>query len=393
MARTSLNVEDPLIIRMMVQRLCQESTLCGLGFQAQRGEFPTLTEDGQRIAFDMPHKEILAWGMQTGDSVEVKLKDRSIRFEGIGSHLGPGKIESLETCLLAMPRILRRADGHRLVDFVPEMDHKCTFTNARNALLDGSIQGLSEEGLEVVLRDPRQGIQNILRMGEESLLDVTLDNGLRIEAPTTVAYFNEGAVGLKFTKAADAKLLDQYCNWIQEQQAIQVQRDRDSFQPGGVTQPVVRATLGSALPQLKVWVDRDPMILLLTEKSEVAQRMSEALSRKYGFASLDYIKGSVSAQLSRLGGGADGAGPWGRARLIMVHNLLRLSSPLEIIRQITDREKCPLPVLSLGTTEDEDKKRNHAVAQGAVDYLAVEPFRVLATLKKIDEIMSLFEGG
>lgn len=391
MPRSSLNVEDPLIIRMMVQRLCQESKLCGLGFRDLSGEFPTLTEDGQRIAFDMPHKDILSWGLQTGDSVELKLKDRSIRYEGIGSHLGPGKLESLETCLLSMPRILRRADGHRLVDFVPDTEQKCTFTNARNALLDGTIQGLSDEGLEIVLRDPRQGIQNILRMGEESLLDVTLAGGLRLEAPTTVAYFNEDSVGLKFTKAADAKLLDQYCNWIQEQQALQVQRDREEFQPGGITHPVVRAGAGPALPQLKVWVDRDPMILLLTEKTEFAQRMSEALSRKYGFASLDYIKGTVGGQLARIGGG-ESANAWGRARMVMVHNLLRLSSPLEVIRQITEKEKCILPVLSLGTAEDEDKKRNHAIAMGAVDYLAVEPFRVLATLKKIDEVMSLFEG-
>ena len=391
MPRSSLNVEDPLIIRMMVQRLCQENKPCGLGFHDQSGEFPTLTEDGQRIAFDMPHKDIVTWGLQTGDSVELKLKDRSIRYEGIGSHLGPDKLEGLETCLLSMPRILRRADGHRLVDFVPDTEQKCTFTNARNALLDGTIQGLSEEGLEIVLRDPRQGIQNILRMGEESLLDVTLAGGLRLETPTTVAYFNEDSVGLKFTKAADAKLLDQYCNWIQEQQALQVQRDREEFQPSGITHPVVRAGVGPTVPQLKVWVDRDPMILLLTEKTEFAQRMSEALSRKYGFASLDYIKGTVGGQLARIGG-AESTNTWGRTRMVMVHNLLRLSSPLEVIRQITEKEKCPLPVLSLGTAEDEDKKRNHAIAMGAVDYLSVEPFRVLATLKKIDEVMSLFEG-
>jgi CheY-like chemotaxis protein len=393
MPRSSLNVEDPLIIRMMFQRLCMENSLCGLAIRERKGDFPTLTEDGQRISFEMPLKDIQEWGLQAGESVELKLKDRKVRYEAISSHLGPGKLEGLETCLLAMPRILRRADGHRLVDLVPEGAQKCTFTNERNSLLDGTIQGLSEDGLEIVLRDPRQGIQNILRMGEESLLDVTLDNGLRIEAPTTVAYFHENAVGLKFTKTADAKLLDQYCTWIQEQQTIQAQRDREEFQPGGITQPVVRANQAAVLPQLKVWVDRDPMILLLSEKTDFSQRLSEALSRKYGFASLDYIKGPIATQLSRIGGsGSETSATWGRTRLIMVHNLLRLSSSLEVIRQLTEKEKCPLPVLSLGTAEDEDKKRNHAIAMGAVDFLAVEPFRVLATLKKLDEVMSLFEG-
>lgn len=392
MPRSPLNVEDPLLIRMMVQRLCQEATPCGLAFREERGEFPTLTEDGARVAFEMPHADLRRWGLQAGDSVAIALKDRNLRFEGISSHLGPGQLEGLETCLLAMPRILRRADGHRLVDFVPDADQTCTFTNARNALMDGSIQGLSEDGLEVVLRDPRQGLQNLLRMGEESLLDVTLVGGLRIEAPTTVAYFHEDAVGLKFTKAADAKLLDQYCTWIQEQQVLQAQRDRDEFQPNGIVHAVARANRAAVLPQLKVWVDRDPMILLLTEKADFAQRLSEALSRKYGLACLDYIKGPVTPQLGRIGGG-EGGSPWGRARLVMVHNLLRLASPLEVIRQITEKEKCPLPVLALGGVEDEDKKRNHAIAMGAVDFLATEPFRVLATLRKIDELMSLFAGS
>ena len=351
-----------------------------------------LTEDGKLLALGMAHKDLGAWGLQAGESVELKLKERSIRYEGVTSHLGPGSLDSLETCLVSMPRILRRLDGHRMVDLVPDQPQKATFTNSRNALLDGYVQGLSDEGLELVLRDPRQGLQNIMRLGEESLLDLDLGDDLRISGTATVAYFHEEAVGLRFTKQADSRVLDQYCTWIQEQQVIQAKRDQDNFIPGGIDRPP-RAGAGPQLPQLKVWVDRDPMLLLLTSKPEFAQRMSEAFSRKFGLASLDYIKGSVRGELGRIGGGPDETPAWGRVRMVLVHNQLRLDSPLDLTRQLVEKERCPLPVLLLGTDEDEDKKRHHAVTAGAVDYIPVEPFRVLSVLRRIDDTLKLFGGN
>ncbi len=136
-------------------------------------------------------------------------------------------------------------------------------------------------------------------------------------------------------------------------------------------------------------MDRDPAILILTEREDFARRMAEALGRKFGVLSLDYIKGSLRPLL--LGPEAPGNG-WGRARLIVIHNHLRLVSPLELSRQVVEQEKCPLPVLLAGTEEDVDLKRNRALAAGAVDYVPVEPFRILAVLRKLDETLKLFEG-
>jgi CheY-like chemotaxis protein len=150
---------------------------------------------------------------------------------------------------------------------------------------------------------------------------------------------------------------------------------------------------GHQLPQLKVWVDRDPMLLLLTSRPEFAQRLAEAFSRKFGLASLDYIKGAVLPELGRIGGGTDASPAWGRIQMILVHNQLRLVSPLDLTKQLVDKERCPLPILLLGTEEDEDKKRHHAATAGAVDYIPVEPFRVLAVLRKVDETLKLFEGA
>jgi len=226
-------------------------------------------------------------------------------------------------------------------------------------------------------------------MGEESLLDVPLEGDLRLRAHTTVAYFGDNLVGLRFTNKADAKMLDQYRTWIQDQQVKQAQEDKDEFSPRGFQEATARINRAAALPTVKIMVDRDPMILLLTEKEDFARRLGEALSRKFGLAMLDHIKGPVKSQLKGI---ELGDLEWGRTRMVVIHNQLRLTSPLELCHQLIEQEGCPVPVLLAGTEEDEAKKRHHAVAAGAVDYVTVEPFKILTILRRLDETLSLFEG-
>jgi len=95
----------------------------------------------------------------------------------------------------------------------------------------------------------------------------------------------------------------------------------------------------------------------------------------------------VKAQLKAIEGESGG---WGRIRLVLIHNQLRLASPLELCRQLVEQEGCPIPIVLAGTEEDEAKKRHHALAVGAVDYVAVEPFRILTILRKLDDTLRLF---
>jgi hypothetical protein len=393
MARASALLEDDTGIRMALQRLCVAGARLELAYKAQRAAFPILTEDGERMAFRMPFEDIGAWGLRAGENLAVKLKDRGLEYECVVSHAGQDVLDGVEACLTTIPRVLRRSDLHRLADFIPDQAHMqahaATFTNTRNALIDGTVQSFGEEGLELVLRNSKQEIRELLRMGEESLLDVPLASNLRLQAPTTVAYFGENLVGLRFTKQADAKLLGQYRLWIQDQQVIQAQQDKDDFSPRGFQEATARINRAAALPAAKVLVDRDPMILLLTEKEEFARRLGEALSRKFGLAMLDHIKGPVKAQLKDLGARKD---DWGRVRMILIHNQLRLVSPLDLCRQLIDQEGCSVPVLLSGGEDDEAMKRHRAVAAGAMDYVAVEPFKILAILRKLDGILRLFEG-
>ncbi|MDP1831094.1 MAG: hypothetical protein Q8K67_03465 [Geothrix sp.] len=394
MARSAALLEDATGIRMALQRLCVVGARLEVAFKSQRSAYPILTEDGEKLAFRMPFDDIDAWGLKAGENLALKLKDRGLEYDCVVAHAGQEVIEGVEACLAGIPRVMRRSDMQRLADFIPDRPpaqaHAATFTNTRNALIDGTVQSFGEEGLELVLRNTKQDIRELLRMGEESLLDVPLEDNLRLRAPTTVAYFGENLVGLRFTRQADAQLLDQYRAWVQDQQQRQAQEDREGFSPRGFQEATTRIVRAATLPTVKVLVDRDPMILLITEHEAFARRLGEALSRKFGMAMLDHIKGPVKARLQGIEGGGEG---WGRARLIVIHNQLRLVSPLELCRQLVDQEGCPVPVILAGTEEAEAKKRHHAMTAGAVDYMAVEPFRILSILRKLDDTLRLFGGN
>jgi CheY-like chemotaxis protein len=391
--KAAVLLEDATGIRMALQRLCLAGARLDVAYRDQRAAFPILTEDGERLAFRMPFEVMDAWGFKAGENLALKLKDRGLDYDCVVAHAGREVMDGAEACLATIPRVLRRSDLHRLADFIPDPGHMtakaATFTNTRNALIDGTVQSFGEEGLELVLRNSKQDIRELLRMGEESLLDVPLDAKLRLRAPTTVAYFGENLVGLRFTKEADAELLGQYRTWIQDQQLLQAQQDKEDFAPRGFQEATARINRAAALPTAKVLMDRDPLILLLTEKEDFARRLGEALSRKFGVAMLDHIKGPVKGQLKDLQ--VDERG-WGRVRMVVVHNQLRLASPLELCRQLVEQEGCPVPVILSGTEEDEAKKRHHALAAGAVDYVTVEPFRILSILRRLDDTLRLFEG-
>ncbi len=379
-------LEDPLAIRMVLQRLYLANEKVTLVFREHRGEFQILGFEAERFSTVMSPQQYSEWGIAKGEKLAMNLEDRGFKYEAVIHCEGPGEMEGLKCCVLDTPRSLRRADSHRLADFVPDDAPVCSFSNSRSNLLDAQVKGFGLEGLELSFKDSRQAIGDILRMGEEALLEVPLDNNLRLKAPAKVAYVGDTYVGLKFTEKADKELLGQYRSWLENQQQIQVQRDRESFAAGEGRRPA-RATSGPEMPQVRIWVEREPTVLIITEKEEVARRMAEGLGRKFGILSLDFIKGKVRPFLKAYGGEEPN---WGRVRLILVHNQLRLVSPLELCKQIVEQEGCPIPVLLVGTEEDVDLKRNRALAAGAVDYFPVEPFKILAVLRKLDETIKMF---
>jgi len=381
-------IEDSLAIRMVFQRLYLSSVKITMAYKELRSEFQILALDTDHISASPDAQVADAWKVPSGEKLAVNLEDRGFKYEAVVDSQGSVEVDGLPCVRISMPRSLRRSDGHRLADFAPDNAPTCTFSNARNTLVDAQVKGFGIDGLELTLRDPRQRIQEALRMGEESTIEVPLDADLRLLAPARVAYFGDTFVGLKFTEKADTELLGQYRTWLQRQEVMQAMKDKESYESGG-ERKAPKGSKGLELPQVRLLVDRDPLILVLTEKEDFARRLAESLGRKFGLASLDYIKGKLRPFLATHGSEAEN---WGRVRLILVHNYLRLVSPLELTKQIVEVEKCPVPVLMVGTEEDFELKRNRAVAAGAVDYFPVDPFNILKVLRKMDETIRMFEG-
>lgn len=381
MSDPTRTIEDTYVIRMTLQRLCSAGMKVSLGCRDKRGMYQLLLQEASRILVRIAPSEAASWGLGLEENVSMTFEDRGFRYEAVVNFLEPSEIEGVPCSAFTLPRTLRRADDHRLVHFAPDVATNVTFSNSRNALLDGEVRGFGPDGFEMALRDSTQRIEDVLRMGEESTLDMALEDGLLLTASARVAYFGANYVGMKFTERVDKTLMGQYRTWLDTQQRLQAQRDRESLESGRAP------AKGASLPGPRLWVDRNPTILLLTEREEFARHMSEALGRKFGLLSLDYIAGQVKPFLKAFP--LEDA-PWGRVKLILIHNHLRLASPLELSRQIVEQEKCPLPIILCGTDEDEDLKRNRALAHGAVDYLPVEPFRILAVLRKLDDTLKLF---
>ncbi len=378
-------LEDGEAIRALFHRILVANEKVVVAHRQNRQGFPLIQVTADRLALNVDRSEYETWELRPGEKLSLSLKDRGFTYEAVSSCEGHENLEGLPCLQVALPRSLRRTDLHRLVDFAPDVDLSCTFSNARNALLDGVVRGLGREGVELTLRDPRQRIGDHFRIGEESMLDVPLEGGLHLVAPTKVAYLDDQRVGLRFTERADQELLGRYRTWLDHQQRLQAQRDREALLEGGGKRPARGSTPERPAPHL--WMDRDPLVLLLTEQEEFAQRMAEGLGRKFGFVSLDHIVGPVRP-LVKTWAGAEGP-DWGRLRLILVHHRLRLASPLELTRQLTREEACPLPILVAGTEDDLELKRVRAVEAGAVDFMVVDPFRILRVLQQMDQTLKL----
>lgn len=382
MTDDSRTLEDDLSIRMILQRLCLAGAKVQLSARGRRGPVHILAQEPERILVAPAGPDQGPWDLPPAEKVSIAFDDRGFQYESVVAFKGAADYSGTSCAALSLPRVLRRTDDHRVAYFVPENAPKVTFTNARSSLLDGRIKGLGQEGFEMVMQDASRNIQEVLRMGEESTLDMALEDDLRITAQARVAYFGDDYVGMRFTGRMDTTVLGQYRSWLEGQQRLQAQQDRDAYEGRG-SRPGPREL---TLPQVRTWVDRDPAVLVLTEREDFARHLSEALGRKFGIMSLDYIKGRLRPFLAP----GDAAG-WGRVRLIVIHNHLRLTSPLELARQVVEQERCPLPILLAGSMDDLELKRNRALAAGAVDYMPVEPFRILSVLRKLDETLKLFE--
>ncbi len=386
-SRKSPHLEDTEAIRMVFQRLCDARGLVELQLNQQKGEFSVLAEDGGRLVLAISDLSRGQWGLKPGLKLTLRLKDRGIPYEAVVEFLGHGRLDGEEACHVGIPRLLRALEEHRLAEYVPDRALTCTFTTQSLDVLRGQAVAFGEDGLELTPPDEKVTLPERLRLNTHSHLELHHERDATLVLKAKVAFYGDGFWGMRFTEDTDPHVMGRYRTWLLEARRQQMRLDRERFDPSGRSAPKAAAEAPKLGTQATVLADRDPVILVLSEGEAVPRRLAEALGRKFGIAFLDYVKGPVKPTLAQLG--AD-AGGWGRVKLILVNYQLRTASPLEVVKQLSGSEGCPLPVLICGTEEDAQVKRNRAIAAGAVDYVVVDPFNVLKVMKSVDETLRMF---
>ncbi|MFN7958738.1 MAG: hypothetical protein U0P46_10535 [Holophagaceae bacterium] len=389
MAARNLNKEQVEAIRMVFQRLCEGEETVQVHFGDLHGEFKVLAETPDRVILGISDLERGQWRLKPGARLTLKVLDRGLLFEAVVDFQGHGRLHGVEACHVTLPRLLRAVDAHRLADFVPDRPIPCSFSDQRNDIQDGKATAFGEDGLELAPPPGTRVLSDMLRLNAASTVEVKPPTGESIVLSVKVAYFGERVWGLRLADSADRMAVGRYRQWMLEARHAQANRDRSRFNPGGLESTRLAARKEApkpAAPQVRLLVDRDPLVLVLAEGEAFPARLGEAIGRKFGVAAFDPGPGPLRPALQTLG--VDGQG-WGRVRLVLIHPKLRAGTALERCRRLVQEEACPLPVLLAGTEEDLDLKRNRAVAAGAVDFLAVEPFHVLSVIRALDQTLKL----
>ena len=380
----SRHLDDPSAIRMVLQRVCREAGFVSLDLEGREWPFPLLAETEPRIVLGLGAAQKERFAIRPGAHVQASLVDRGRRYQA-ALKLGEWSELEGEACgCFHHPRQLAAADFDGLSDFVPDQPIICTFSSPAMDICEGRLKALGPDGLEFARWGTGAMKEGQLRTGAPTTVEIALGPGVKAVLAALTASIDDAGAAVRFQPKADPEMLRLYRGWLQDSILAQDRRDRAAFSLQGL-RAAPQGAQPRAGPAAALRSDKDPLVLVIGEGG-FTQRIFEALGRKFGIAALDYVKGEVRPQLAGLGAGAD----WGRVKLVLVHQRLRLSSGLELTRQMVQEEGCPLPILVAGTEEDVALKRNRAIAAGAVDFISVEPFKILSVMRALEETLKLF---
>jgi len=388
MSGPSRNLNESTAIRLVFQRVCREAGMVNLKLEGREWPFPLLAETETRIVLGVSELQAGRWNLKPGALLALGLVDRGRRYQGTTRVGELGEWEGEACVLLHHPRELNAADYDGLADYVPDQPVICTFSTPALDICEGRLGSLGNDGLEFALWGTGAVKEGQLRVGTATTVELALGGGVKVALAAVTASMDERTAAVRFSPKADPAVLKVYRGWLQDAILAQDRRDRDGFMLQGQRRgprgaPVAKV---QSIAGVQLLADKDPLVLVIGEGG-FPQRIADALGRKFGIAGLDFVQGEVRPMLGPLGGGDSG---WGRFKLLLVHQRLRLSSGLELTRQLTQDEGCPLPILLAGTEEDVGLKRNRAIAAGAVDFISVDPFRILAVMRSIEETLALF---
>jgi len=324
--------------------------------------------------------------MNVGDHYRMTVYDRGRKYQGTVEVADFGQLDGSDCVFLEQPRMLKGRDYRGLADFLPEKPFRAVFTSPSMDFCEARIRAMGCDGLQLPLYGTGAVKDGQLKLDTPTTMELAMDLDHKFVLKAVTDTMEEGVVGIRFTEKPDSEALRNYRLWLTDATINQDRKDRELFQKRGIKAVRVKGEILKTGPTLQVLSDKDPLVLVISEPP-FSVRMAEAVGRKFGVAGLDFARGEVRPLLKALG--VEG-GDWGRIKLVLVHQRLRSMSGMELAGRLIKDEACPVPVLVAGPEEDALLRRNRALALGAVDYLPVDPFRILAVIQALDQTLKAF---
>lgn len=378
MGRDATELDEVGAIRQVLQRVCRSGALVVLRHGGQRREIALLAESPQTLTLNVSEVESQQWELPVGSKLDLELRDRGRRYRAITFFMGfGGSPSALQSNL---PRTLTWLDPEDYSDFCPPNPLHGSYATVSLDIRNGRFVAFSEQGLQM---EAKGDLSSELRLDTPLMVSLDLGQASKLVLQMAPAFFNDRGAGLRLLPASDPDMARQYAEWVRQRLHEERERDRRAFMPEGVRPERVPTPSGAVQHALKHLVHRDPQVLLVAEDAALATHLAQALGRKFGISHLDYLQGLLRPQLEPEGEG------WGPFRLLLIHQRLFLGSGFELVHQVVEREQCPLPVLLVGSDEDLALKRNRAIAAGAIDYLALEPFKVISVMQALQQTLNL----
>jgi len=382
-------LDDAPAIRMVFQRLCRTGGDIHMKVDNKDWTFPIFEEVEGRISIGITGPERAKWNMNVGDHYRMTVFDRGRKYQGTVEVAEFGQLDGSDCVFLEQPRTLKGRDYRGLADFLPEKPYRAVFTSPSMDFCDARIRALGTDGLQLPLYGTGAVKDGQLKLDTPTTMELAMDLDNKFVLKAVTDTMEEGVVGIRFTEKHDSPQLHKYRMWLTDAMIAQDRKDRELFQTRGVRAVRGKIEILKSGPTLQVLADKEPLVLIISEPA-FSVRMAEAVGRKFGVAGLDFARGEVRPLLKSLGVEGDA---WGRIKLVVVHQRLRSMSGMELAAKLIKDENCPLPLLVAGPEEDAAVRRNRALALGAVDFLPVEPFKILAVIQALDQTLKAFYGA
>ena len=379
-------LDDAASIRMVFQRICRAGGDLHLKINGKDWAFPLFEEVEGRVVVGITGPERAKWNMNIGDHYRMTVFDRGRKCQGTVEVADFGLVEGSDCVHLEQPRVLKGRDYRGLADFLPEKPYNAVFTSPAMDFCDARIRAMGSDGLQLPLYGTGAVKDGQLKLDTPTTMELAMDLDTKFVLKAVTDTMEEGVAGIRFQEKPDSPVLRDYRLWLTDAMIAQDRKDRELFQVRGMRAVRVKSEVLKFGPTLQVLSDKEPLVLVISEPA-FSSRLAEAVGRKFGVAGLDFARGEVRPLLKPLGvEGPD----WGRIKLVVVHQRLRSMSGMELAAKLIKDEGCPLPLLVVGTEEDAAIKRNRALALGAVDFLPVDPFRILAIIQALDQTIKTF---